>query len=96
MSGHGAGRPAPAPEDPTEELPVTDPRGAQRPAPAPASAPGARPSRILERARERQAEYRLLANAVREHRRASRSTAIAITAADRRLHETLERLEQPN
>ena len=88
MSG-GSQHPAPAPEGPTEELPISEVHA------QPAAAP-AKPSRILERAQRRQAEFHLLANAVRQHRRASRSPSIAVTAADRRLYAQLERLEQAN
>jgi len=86
MSPLGPGR-APNPDQPTEELPAAP----LRPRPSPT-----RPSRAAERAHRFQAEYLRLAAAVREHRRASSSKAVAITAADRRLYARLERLEQPN
>jgi hypothetical protein len=96
MSPHGPGQPAPSPEGPTEELPLVDDHLSQRQGGASPPSGPVRPSRIRERAIARQAEYRPLANAVREHRRAATSPSVAITAADRRLYEVLERLEQPN
>ena len=85
MSGPKTGE-HPLPERPTEELPESGAGGGDGRANERRSRPGT----------ARRLAYGQIAAEVRNHRRASRSGAVPITAADRRLYERLDRLDQPN
>ena len=93
MSPLGPYGQVPNPDQPTDELPL--PGGALAAGPP-------RPARrwpsdpVRRRAQYSQAEYLMLASAIKQHRRTGRSAGIAITAADRRLYARLDGLEQPN
>jgi hypothetical protein len=93
MSPLGPGSAPPNPDQPTEELALPGESfdvGLPKPAPLSPATPAAR------RRQQAQAEYLLLASAVKQHRRSARSGGIAVTAADRRLYARLDALEQPS
>jgi hypothetical protein len=97
MAPLGPGSAPPNPDQPTEELAVPGgPAGAGSRNPASPSPPVPPSTPLVERRQQAQADYLLLASAVKQHRRSARSGGIAVTAADRRLYARLDALEQPN